>query len=260
MRALIAGGSFEGRTAAAELARRGVDLIYSVARDCQPIEGVTIRRGGFGGAAGIRDYAKRNDCQLLIDITHPYAANMSANMVEASGPDLPLWSYCRPPWRPRNGDRWQEYGDWRELMGLLAPWRRIFFAVGREPLAQLASRPSCQHWWPRLLPPSQDNPDSDPLLRAAREEEGVTILTGRGPFSVRDERELFRRCAFDAVVCKNSGAPYSYAKIEIARDLRLPVFMSRRPLSACGGRCFEDCSELVRAVVERQSPKRSAFR
>ena len=55
-------------------------------------------------------------------------------------------------------------------------------------------------------------------------------------------------------------APYSYAKIEIARDLRLPVFMSRRPLSACGERCFEDCSELVRAVVERQSPKRSAFR
>ena len=257
MRALIAGGSREGRAVAAELARHGVDLIYSVARSCQPIEGVTIRRGGFGGAAGIRDYAKKHDCQLLIDITHPYAANMSAHLVEASGPDLPLWSYCRPPWQPQDGDRWREYGDWRQLMELLAPQSRIFLAIGRQPLAQLAHRPPHQHWWLRLLPPSKGDPGFDELLRAAREDEGVTILTGRGPFSRRDEEELFRRCAFDALVCKNSGAAYSYAKLEVARTLKLPVFMSRRPVNAWGERRFDDCDELVRAVIGHPCQGRS---
>ena len=256
MKALIAGGSLEGRAVAAELARRGVDLIYSVARNCQPIEGVTIRRGGFGGAAGIRDYAQKNDCQLLIDITHPYAANMSANLVEASGSDLPLWSYCRPPWQPQDGDCWQEYGDWRELMELLAPQGRIFLAIGRQPLAQLAHRPPHQRWWLRLLPPTPGDSGFDQLLGAAREDEGVTILTGRGPFSHQGEEELFRRYAFDAVVCKNSGATYSYAKLEVARRLKLPVFMSRRPLSACGERRFDDCGELVQAVIGHRSRDR----
>ena len=258
MKALIAGGSLEGRAVAAELAKRGVDLIYSVARSCQPIGGVTVRRGGFGGAAGIRDYAKRHDCRLLLDITHPYAANMSANLVEASGPDLPLWSYCRPPWQPGDGDRWQEYGDWSELMELLAPRSRIFLAIGRQPLAQLADRQPHQHWWLRLLPPAQGDPDFDLLLRAAREDQGVTVLTGRAPFPRRDEEELFRRGGFDALVCKNSGASYSYAKLEVARKLKTPVFMSRRPLSACGERRFDDCGELVQAVIERWAKGRSS--
>ncbi len=260
MKALIAGGSVEGRTVAAELARRGVDLIYSVARSCPPIEGVTLKRGGFGGAPGIRHYAKRNDCRLLIDLTHPYAVNMSANLVEASGPDLPLWSYCRPSWQPRDDDRWQQYGDWRELMELLAAHSRIFLAIGRQPLAQLAQRRPHQHWWLRLLPPSPGDRDSDPLLRAAGEDEGVTVLIGRGPFSREDEEELFRRCAFDALVCKNSGVAHSYAKIEVARKLGLPVFMSRRPLSPCGERRFEDCDDLVRAVTERWGQGRGALK
>jgi precorrin-6A/cobalt-precorrin-6A reductase len=55
------------------------------------------------------------------------------------------------------------------------------------------------------------------------------VVTGRGPFSLVEERHLLERHAIDVVVCKASGGAATEAKLIAARELSLPVIMVRRP-------------------------------
>ena len=77
-RILLLGGTAE----ALRLARRlGPESIYSLAGlgrvpDDLPCE---VRVGGFGGAEGLAAFIREQGIELLLDLTHPYAAQISAN-------------------------------------------------------------------------------------------------------------------------------------------------------------------------------------
>ncbi len=58
------------------------------------------------------------------------------------------------------------------------------------------------------------------------------VIVGRGPFAINDEMALMREKRIDIVVTKNSGGPLTYAKIEAARALSLPVVMIAPPARA----------------------------
>ena len=78
-RILILGGTTEARQLAGKLAQRG-DLAATLSlagRTESPIaQGVPTRSGGFGGAEGLAAYLREQEIDLLIDATHPYAANI----------------------------------------------------------------------------------------------------------------------------------------------------------------------------------------
>jgi len=42
-----------------------------------------VRTGGFGGAQGLADYMTQAGIDMLIDATHPFAAQISANAAQA---------------------------------------------------------------------------------------------------------------------------------------------------------------------------------
>ena len=58
------------------------------------------------------------------------------------------------------------------------------------------------------------------------------FLEGRGPFTLENELALFRQNAITILITKNSGGVSTYAKIEAARKLRVPVIMVARPISS----------------------------
>ncbi len=60
--------------------------------------------------------------------------------------------------------------------------------------------------------------------------EDFRLVLGRGPFSLARETALLREHGIEAVVSKNSGGAGTYAKIEAARALTLPVVMVERPV------------------------------
>src|SRR6476659_71885 len=86
-RVLILGGTAEARMLAERLAGRpDLEVMLSLAgRTAAPArQPVPVRRGGFGGAAGLAGYLVSERIDALFDATHPYASVISANAVTAA--------------------------------------------------------------------------------------------------------------------------------------------------------------------------------
>jgi precorrin-6A/cobalt-precorrin-6A reductase len=220
---LILGGTAEARALAERLAGRGdLDVTASLAgRTAAPArQAVPVRRGGFGGAAGLADYLQRERIDALIDATHPYASVISANAVAAARTArVPLIALQRLPWTPIAGDRWIEVDDVSAAVEALGPTpRRVLVTLGRNELAPLQSAPQ-HHYLIRSVDPV------DPPLALPH----AHYVTGRGPFAAAAERALMSEDRIDVVIAKNSGGAATYGKIEAARALGIAVIMLRRP-------------------------------
>ena len=176
-----------------------------------------LRVGGYGGAEGLAAFMAAEGIDLLLDITHPYAAQISANAARAAElSGVPCWALRRPGWQAGGGDDWREVADWSALSAALEPFQRPFFTLGREPLAHLQAIPLHQHWTVRCL-------DDYPGTPRAR------VIGARGPFNLADERALFAAGQFDVLISKNSGSSATEPKLQVARELGLPVLLLARP-------------------------------
>ena len=227
-RILILGGTTEARELAERLAKRtDFEVIVSLAgRTKSPApQPVPVRRGGFGGAAGLANYLRNERIDAIVDATHPYANIISANAAtSARHAGVPLIVLRRPPWRAVAGDRWIEAGDVADAVRRLGERpRRVFVTLGRTELEPLTTAP--QHLY---LIRSVD--PVEPPLPLPR----VSYVTDRGPFSAADDRTLMSAHAIDAVIAKNSGGAASYGKIAAARALGIEVIILRRPAPSDG--------------------------
>jgi precorrin-6A/cobalt-precorrin-6A reductase len=220
-RILILGGTTEARQLAGKLADRHDVTLSLAGRTENPVaQGVPVRTGGFGGAEGLAAYLAGNHVDLLVDATHPYAAQISANAASAVRlANIPAIALRRPAWEQQPGDRWTAVEDAAEAAALLGERsRKIFLALGRQELAPFEAAP--QHAY---LVRSVD-PVEPPLAVPH-----ATYILARGPFSEADDRALLEAHGIDAIVSKNSGGQATYGKIAAARALGIEVFLIRRP-------------------------------
>jgi precorrin-6A/cobalt-precorrin-6A reductase len=222
-RVLILGGTTEARQLAGRLAvRADLSLTLSLAgRTVDPVaQPVPVRSGGFGGAEGLAQYLRDEQIDLLIDATHPYAANISRNAAEASTlAGVPILALRRPGWDAVEGDRWALVENAEEAVAALGQKpRRVFLALGRQEIA--AFEGASQHAYViRSVDPVE------PPLAVP----DATYILARGPFAEADERELLASHRIDAIVAKNSGGAATYGKIAAARELGIEVILFRRP-------------------------------
>lgn len=224
---------------ALRLARRlGPEHLYSLAGLGKVPEDLNcqVRVGGFGGAEGLADFIRAEGFDLLLDITHPYAAQISANAAAAARlAGIPCWALRRPGWQPQPDDDWREVADWAALIQALAPFGKPFFTLGREPLAHLDEIPTHQRWTLRLLDPQPEHPRA-------------RCIAARGPFTLEDERTLFAAEGFDVLVSKNSGGNATEAKLQVARERGLPVLILQRPQLPEVERSFANPDDLWQAL------------
>ncbi|SAK58738.1 cobalt-precorrin-6x reductase [Caballeronia pedi] len=187
-----------------------------------------VRVGGFGGVDGLVRYLCDEDIALVVDATHPYAAQMSRHAREACTiARVTLWAVRRPAWQPQPGDDWRDTADWRGIVERIAGFHRPLFTLGREPLAHLHEIPALQHWTIRCLDAHPGNERAD-------------IIDARGPFDLAGERALFDAARIDVIVSKNSGGRATEAKLAVARERGLPVVMLTRPALPDADRSFDD--------------------
>jgi precorrin-6A/cobalt-precorrin-6A reductase len=222
-RVLILGGTAEARILAERLAGRlELDVTLSLAgRTASPArQPVPVRSGGFGGAAGLADYLRRERIDALIDATHPYASRISANAIAAARQTkVRFMMLQRPPWVASAGDRWTDVDDVSEAVRALGPSpRRVFVTLGRNELAPFAAAPQ-HHYLIRSVDPVEL---PLPLPHAS-------YVIGRGPFAEAGDRALMTTHGIDIVIAKNSGGSATYGKIAAARSLGIGVIILRRP-------------------------------
>jgi precorrin-6A/cobalt-precorrin-6A reductase len=218
---LILGGTTEA-SALAAVAERGSRATLSYAgRTAHPsAQPVPVRVGGFGGAGGLAAWLRAEQVTHIVDATHPFAAQMSANAVAAAEQaEVPLVALTRPPWHAGAGDRWTHVADLDAAVAALdGPPRRVMLALGRMHVERFAARP--QHLY---LLRFVDAPERAPALPHHR------LVIDRGPFTASGDRRLLEAHGTELVVCKNAGGEGAVAKLVAARALGLPVLMIDRP-------------------------------
>jgi len=234
-RVLLLGGTGDALTIARRL---GPDHVYSLAGlGRMPGDlACSVRVGGFGGVEGLNTFIEAESIGLIVDATHPYAAQMSRHAGAAGAlKGVECWALRRAPWQPQAGDDWREAADFVDILHAIALYKHPLWTLGREPLAHLDEIPTSQHWTIRCLDPHPGN---------AR----ATIIAARGPFSLSGEGALFDAQQTDVVISKNSGGAATEAKLAVARERGLPVVMLQRPRLPQVEREFSDTNSLLNAL------------
>jgi precorrin-6A/cobalt-precorrin-6A reductase len=223
---LILGGTTEGRHLAERLAgdRRFRVTLSLAGRTQDPLSlDLPTRFGGFGGESGLAKYIDDNRIGALVVATHPFAAQIAANAATAAkATGVPILQWLRPQWDAVDGDRWTLFPSLRELVDAIGPERRrVFVTVGRQEAHGFERAPQHDYLFRSVDP-------IDPPLRLPH---AATILD-RGPFHVEAEARLMVAHGIELLVAKMSGGAPTYAKIEAARRLGVPVYLVSRPSPA----------------------------
>ena len=178
-----------------------------------------VRIGGFGGADGLASWLRDHQVDVLVDATHPFATQISANARAAGqATGVTLIVLEREAWQRVAGDRWIEVASIDDAVAALGEQpQTVFLAIGRQELAPFRRAPQHKYVVRSVDPVGIDSelPHADYIL-------------DRGPFDEAAEQSLLRERGIGILVAKNSGGDATYGKIAAARDLGLPVVMVQR--------------------------------
>lgn len=221
-RLLLLAGTAEARQLAEHLVQQpDIDLITSLAGATQsplPYPG-TVRRKGFGGVEGFRNFLQEQGITAVIDATHPFAQRISATAASVTADvHLPLLRLERPAWVAAPADRWQSFVTVATALAGLPRTATALVATGAStgqmdlptgPALILRSIDQLTRPWPA----------------------NVDVLLARPPFSLEAEIALLRERSVTHLVCKNSGGASGRAKLDAAGQLGLTVHIVQRPTS-----------------------------
>ena len=243
----LVSGIGEGPLLARQLLARGWRLRVSVVgeaagRAYAPHPALDLQVGALDGADGIAAVLgaarRQGGFRWVVDGTHPFAEQISADLVAACQRlDQPLLRLQRPPLPPASPIDGQAPGPQRRLLASLADLsgldlggQRLLLAIGARRLGQaLAHSPTAAHF-ARILP----SPTSLALARAAGLADGQLaclhpVQAPAAPGSGAIERALCRRWAIDVVLCRQSGGVTEQLWSGVCAELGLELLLLRQP-------------------------------
>ena len=250
---LLLGGTSETALFAESLTAAGYGVLISTATEIPLAIGThpgIQRRAGSLEEDGLRAIIESRGIRAIVDATHPYAGRvrkMARQVAERMG--IPYLTYIRPT--------------------AIQESESIFFAANHEEAAGVA----CSFGVPILLTIGSKNlrPYVEQSKKAglklvvrvlaergsleACRSAGVAeefIVTGRGPFSVEENRAVIRKFNSGVLVTKESGIAGGFPdKIEAARLEKCQVVVVQRPDQEVSGTFgnFPDLLEALRAKV-----------
>ncbi|MEI8235172.1 MAG: bifunctional phosphoserine phosphatase/homoserine phosphotransferase ThrH [Verrucomicrobiota bacterium] len=252
---LLLGGTSETALFAEALAKAGYRVLVSTATDIELSIGshprIEHRRGRLG-AEQMAALVCEHGVRAMVDVTHPYAQAVRATAAAVAGElGIPYLGYIRP------GCVGQEDGALLAANHEEAAWlaaetgKPMLLTIGSRnvrPYAEAARRCGVP-LFARVL----DHPDSHQACREA----GIPadhVLTGRGPFSVEENRASLQKHQIGVLVTKDSGAAGGVpAKLEAARLEHCAVIVVGRPdpPSAGGFHGVADLLAALKSVVPR---------
>ena len=245
MKLLLLGGTADARRLAKRLQRDAIEIIYSVAGlvrmpdvDCDVIS------GGFSQFGGLQTYIEQQGIEAVLDATHPYAEKMTTTAWTVTQQlNLPYWRFHRAPWQMQDGDNWQMFAGWPDLLAALGQFKSVFLTAGQiDDMAISVFSDYAQQGQQQLLrtavQPQHALPDSMSWIKAI------------GPFDFENELALMQKHKIDVLVSKNSGGEATEAKLAAARNLGIAVMMLARPQLPQALTIFDELDDCVAAVLK----------
>jgi len=203
---LLLGGTGETGEISAALARDGFDILVSTATDL-PLklpqsQRIKIRTGRLSENE-ITKLIRDMDIEAVVDVTHPYANEITALASYISSLyGLPYYRYCRPAGIQKAPDIFFAKDHGAAAVMAFSFGSNVLLTTGSKNLALYVkeSRQSNARLVARVL----DTKDS---LRACLEAgiERGSIVAGKGPFSVEDNLSVIRKFDIGVLVTKDGG-------------------------------------------------------
>lgn len=225
-------GTGDGNLLAREVAGRGYPVVVSAASEyggelaLASCPGVHVEAGRMGVEAR-RRALRESGARLILDATHPFAAEMSAQLIGLSQElGVPYLRFERPgvplPGSAKRCASMEEAAHRAVQLG-----RRIFLATGSKDLGTFLRAPGAdqREWFARVTP--------EPEMVRRAVDLGIPrsrICAMQGPFSESFNEALWRDWAIDCVVTKDSGEAGGFAAKAAAADrLGIPLVVVDRP-------------------------------
>ena len=225
-------GTRDGNALARALVDAGERVVVSVASEY----GADLARRDVPGAAVVagrigverrRSLLRACRPRWLIDATHPYAADMSTQLIALSDElGIDYLRYERPESECDAPARLCDSVE-AAARSAIEAGKRIFLATGANHLATFLAQPRADacDWYLRVTP--------DPAQVQRAIELGLPrdhVIAMQGPFSQALNEALWRDLRIDCVVSKASGDVGGYAdKARAAASLGIPFIAIRRP-------------------------------
>jgi precorrin-6A/cobalt-precorrin-6A reductase len=248
---LLLGGTSSTSPIAQQLAERGHHVLVSRATDVPLDVGdhPNIQcRCGLLDEHSLAELIDRRGIRAIVDATHPYAVLIRAtarHVAEVKG--IPYLSFVRPA-VVEAGTPGVEFAPDHPSAAALAfsHGRPVLLTVGVRNLAPYVAEAS-RTALPMMVRVLDRAESREQCRRAGVREED--ILSGRGPYTVAENRRHLRQFGIGALVTKDSGrSGGTLEKLEAAHAEGCRVVVVARP-EIGGGATFGDIDSLVESLA-----------
>lgn len=254
---LLLGGIAETRPLALGLAGAGFRVLVSTATDI-PLDtgdhpGI-MKRSGRLDEQGLADLIRDSGIRLVVDAVHPYASEARSAVLSAAHlTGTPCLSYLRP--ETAVDGPWIDHAMTHEQAALRAFsfLKPVLLTVGVKHLATYAAHAGKVPLYARVLPFAESR---ESCRRAGIP--GSRIISGRGPFTIEDNRSLIRKHSIGVLVTKDSGREGGVPeKIAAARLEGCRVIVVKRPELPAreAGKAFDSIDALIASVQSLLRPQ-----
>ena len=253
----VAAGTQDGRELAGFLLEKGQRVTASVVSRygeelLSRYPGICINDRPLDEAA-LADYCRAHGIAVFVDASHPYAANISANAMNACRAcGIPYIRYERQS-APLAYVKAHYVADYEEAAKVAASLgKHIFLTTGSHNLKAFTEAPALQDCvlTARVLPDPKVVEECTALgLRPSQ------IVALQGPFSEALNEELYKKYEADVVVTKNGGTVGGAdTKFAAAMKLGLPLVIVERPRIAYDNMA-QTFAEVLEFIVQKRKDK-----
>ncbi|MCS3433978.1 cobalt-precorrin-6A reductase [Klebsiella sp. BIGb0407] len=238
---LIFGGTSDARQLCERLDTRGIGYLLSVATSAGVQQAAGLKGEILEGrmdAEAMADFCRRRGIRQLVDLSHPYAALLSDNILQVQHKlGIPLMRYNRPSDIDTVDNpliyKMDSIDSACELAMRLG--QRVLLTTGSKQLADYLARLPGKTVLARVLPTRE-------VLEQC-ESYGMTvdqIFALKGPFSAEFNQAFYRYCGADVVITKESGTQGGFSeKVQPCLALGIPCIVLVRPQIRVSGEVTE---------------------
>ena len=237
------GGTTEGRALAEYCCEKGITAAVCVATEyggeLLPKSRFIETIVGRLDSEGMEKLAEKLGCKKVIDATHPYAEEVTANIKAACEKvDLPYYRLLRSASASKG---YRSVKDMDELIEILdSSDKKVLSTLGSKELPKLIQMKNYrERLWVRVLP-NEDIKGQCEVLGIDKSR----VIAEKGPFSVERNIEHIHSCGAEIIVTKESGAAGGFPeKLEAAKICGIEVIVIERPAES--GYSLEEIEKII---------------